>query len=238
MAEEVFRIRVGGEYALFSRPEFKVERVSYPLITPSAARGLLEAVYWKPEIQWEIREILVLRQGAQTVILRNEIEDRQGIAPIVVEQKRQQRASLVLKDVEYVITAAMVLRPHARDPIPKHIDIFRRRLERGQCHHRPYLGTREFAAWFEEATGDEAPEHLVDHEIGQMLFEIAYRESGDPRRKELEFSMHGDTGRRTAVGYSEALFFPAAIRNNRLAVPPQLYQQLYRMEGRDVEGTR
>src|ERR1035438_6706512 len=98
-------VKVWGDYACFSRPEFKVERVSYPIITPSAARGVLEAIYWKPAFRYEIRRIHVLKLGSQTTILRNEIEERQGDKPFRVEEKRQQRTSLILTDVEYMIEA-------------------------------------------------------------------------------------------------------------------------------------
>ncbi|MBC7093702.1 type I-C CRISPR-associated protein Cas5, partial [Candidatus Bipolaricaulota bacterium] len=119
-------VRIWGEYACFSRPEFKVERVSYPVITPSAARGILEAILWKPEFRYEVRRIGVLKLGTQTAILRNELEDRQGNTPIFVEDKRQQRSSLILKDVDYLVEAEMVLRSHATDPLPKYLDQFRR----------------------------------------------------------------------------------------------------------------
>src|SRR3990172_9208037 len=105
MRQAVFDIRIGGEYACFSRPEFKVERVSYLAITPSAARGALEAIFWKPEFRWELREISVLKPIRQMAVLLNELSDRLGDKPFFVEDpgKRQQRASLILKDVEYLI---------------------------------------------------------------------------------------------------------------------------------------
>src|SRR5436309_2396620 len=121
MRERLVSVRVWGKYACFTRPEFKVERVSYPVITPSAARGLLEAIFWRPEVRYEIRRIGILALGSQTTILRNEISERQGRSPIVVEAKRQQRSSLVLKDVNYVIEAAVELRPHAKDPLAKYV---------------------------------------------------------------------------------------------------------------------
>ena len=98
-------LRVRGDYALFSRPEFKVERVSYGCPTPSAMRGVLEAVYWKPEIKYRIRRIGVVRLGTPTTVLRNELGNRQGKTPIYVEDDRQQRSSLILKNVEYLIHA-------------------------------------------------------------------------------------------------------------------------------------
>lgn len=227
--EQTFRIKVGGEYACFSRPEFKVERVSYPVITPSAARGVLEAIFWKPEFRWEIREIHVLKLGHQMSILRNELSDRQGRWPVFVEDERQQRASLILKDVEYVLCAQMSLQPHATDPPAKYTEQFQRRLERGQCHHMPYLGTREFSAWFEPARDDDRPAKLNLH-IGKMLFDIAYRE--DEKRQELSFYRQDGNGRRVVKGYAQPLFFEASVVDGVLRVPREKYLELYRLEDR------
>lgn len=229
MTEETFTVRVGGEYACFSRPEFKVERVSYPIITPSAARGAIEAVFWKPEIRYEILSIALMKPIKQTAILRNEIGVRQGAAPVVVEDHRQQRASLILKDVEYLIRFALNLRAHARDPITKYREQLERRLERGQWHHTPYLGTREFAARIEPGHEDASPIQ-IDMDIGQMLFDIAYHE--DPSRPEMSFHRHGPEGARVVKGYAEALFFAARLRRGILDVPADLYQRLYQMEDR------
>lgn len=231
MREAVFDLRVGGDYACFSRPEFKVERVSYLVMTPSAARGVLEAIFWKPEIHWQVREIWMLKPIKQTALLRNEIFDRQGGYPLFVEDRRQQRASLILKDVEYLIRAEMVLASHAEGPLAKYVEQARRRIERGRCHHRPYLGTREFAAWFEPASGQETPVPL-DLDLGTMLFDIAYRDALN--RKELTFHRHGPRGAEEAAGYAEAIFFPARLIGGVLPVPPELYVQMYRMEGKDA----
>lgn len=228
MERGVVSVRAWGDYACFSRPEFKVERVSYPVITPSAARGVLESIFWKPEIRYEIRRIGVLDLGGQTVILRNELSDRQGRVPIVVEEKRQQRSSLVLKDVAYLIEAAVVLRPHAVDPLPKYLDQIERRLDRGQYHHAPYLGVREFAADFAPGNGEQPPG--LDLRIGTMLFDLAFIESRT--RDELTFRRPGRE--QPAGGYAEALFFEAEVRGGWLDVPPEKYRALYRLE----EGAR
>ncbi|AEB11036.1 type I-C CRISPR-associated protein Cas5c [Marinithermus hydrothermalis] len=221
-------IRVWGEYALFSRPEFKVERVSYPVITPSAARGVLEAIFWKPEIRYQIRRIGVLKPGRQVAILRNEIASRQGRTPIIVEHDRQQRTSLVLKDVAYLIEAEIHLRSHATEPVFKYTDQFRRRVERGQYHHTPYLGTREFTAFFAPMNGEAPP--ALDLEIGTMLFDIAFVE--DNKRKELSFKRPGKT--KPVKGYAQPLFFEARVENGWLEVPQALYRELRRLEGEDV----
>lgn len=234
MQEQTVLVKVGGDYACFTRPEFKVERVSYPCMTPSAARGILEAIYWKPEFRWEIREIHVLRPIKQVSILRNEIESRQSLetGPFFVEEKRQQRASLVLRDVVYVIKAAVRSRPHDPEKPQKHKACFERKVNAGQCHHTPYLGTREFAAWFEPPTGDERPAD-IRQDVGQMLFDIAYRE--DSSCQELRFYRKNGEGRRREVtGYAQAIFFPAHIGAKQagvLVVPPEKYSEKYELEG-------
>jgi CRISPR-associated protein Cas5d len=223
-------VKVWGDYACFSRPEFKVERVSYPVITPSAARGVLEAIFWKPEFRYEIREIGILKMGTTESILRNELSNRQGERPIFIEDQRQQRTSLVLKDVAYLIRAEMVLRPHATDPIYKYLDQFRRRVERGQCYMTPYLGTREFAAYFGPPAEDEVPEP-IDLDLGLMLFDIAFVPDED--RAELEFIRHGPDGPKRVTGYTQALFFHAKIERGWLKVPSYKYCELYELEGEE-----
>ena len=224
-----FFIKTGGEYACFTNPGLKVERCSYPVMTPSAARGILEAIYWKPQFRWEIRKIKVLKPIKQISIMRNEIEDRQDKKPIVIERKRQQRASLILKDVEYVITAEIVLKEGINNIIG-YVDQFRRKLEGGQCHHTPYLGTREFAAWFEPATGTENPDELIkEFPLGHILFDTAYRENDE--RKEIAFHRHKGEEKRVARGYAHALFFDATIKDNVLTVPREKYDELYELEG-------
>ena len=228
MRERLVSVRVWGKYACFTRPEFKVERVSYPVITPSGARGLLEAVFWRPEMRYEIRRIGILALGSQTTILRNEISDRQGRSPIVVEAKRQQRSSLVLKDVDYIIEAAVVLRPHTTDPLAKYLDQIERRIARGQYHHSPYLGTREFAADFEPWNGRH-PEPLR-LTIGTMLFDLAFVES----RTRNELAFRRPNREQPVNGFAHALFFDARIENGWLDVPAEQYRDLYRLEGNHV----
>jgi len=228
MNTATFLIKVGGDYACFTNPGLKVERCTYPVMTPAAARGVLEAIYWKPQFRWEIREIKVLKPIKQISIMRNEIEDRQDKKPIVIERKRQQRANLILKTVEYVITAEIVLKDGVNNIIG-YDDQFKRKLEGGQCHHTPYLGTREFAAWFEPATGVEEPDELIRiFSLGQMLFDTAYRESDE--RKEIDFHRHKGEEKRVARGYAHALFFDATIKDNVLTVPRDKYRELYELE--------
>ena len=169
--------------------------------------------------------------GHQTTILRNEISDRQEQAPIRVEDSRQWRMSLVLRNVAYVIRADMVLWPHATDPIAKYSSQFNRRLVRGQYHHVPYLGVREFDAHFSPADHDFQIAE-IDLDLGSMLFEIAYVPSEE--RAEMTFMRHGRSGARRVQGYAETLFFPASLEQGRLRLPDGLYDQLYRIEGRGV----
>jgi CRISPR-associated protein Cas5d len=229
-------LKVWGDYACFSRPEFKVERVSYPVMTPSAARGLLEAVFWKPEFRYQIREIGVVRLGSQMTILRNELSDIQRGNAVWVEDQRQQRFSLILKDVAYLIRADIVLKPHVENnAVYKYRDQFRRAVERGQCHHTPYLGTREFAAFFALPDGEEQVQPL-DMDLGPMLFDIAFVE--DPRRPELQFMKHGPDGARVVCGYAQALFFNARLERGWMKVPPEKYAELYALEGEESGAER
>ena len=156
------RLHVRGRHALFTRPELKVERVSYDVMTPSAARGILEAIHWKPAIRWVIDRIHVLEPIRFQSIRRNEVGHKApagtirqamnrgdlGGVQLLVDEDRQQRASTVLVAPAYVIEAHFTLtdKAGAEDNEGKHLDIFNRRAERGQCFHQPCLGTREFAA--------------------------------------------------------------------------------------------
>jgi|DewCreStandDraft_5_1066085.scaffolds.fasta_scaffold00316_6 CRISPR-associated protein Cas5d len=225
-------VKVWGEYALFTRPDFSVERVSYLVMTPSAARGVLEAIFWQPEFRYEVQRIGVLKLGTQVTLLRNELSSRQGDNPVIVEQVRQQRMSLVLKDVAYRIQADMVLRPWVTDPIYKYSDQFRRRVENGRCFHRPYLGTREFAASFGPPTPDDIPDPGLNLDLGLILLDIAYVQ--DATRPEMAFIRHGPDGPRTVEGYAHALFFPAHIEAGWLTVPRERYEELRRLEGEHV----
>ena len=176
-------VKLWGDYACFTRPEMKVERVSYPVMTPSAARGALEAIFWKPEVTWRIREIRVLKPISFASILRNEITDRQSGRSArrwMVEgggydasNHRAQRHTLALRDVAYVVRASLHLREGVSDNIAKYRDQFRRRLTRGQCFATPYLGCREFTACFSEPDADDEPIDRSE-DLGPMLFDIDY----------------------------------------------------------------
>ncbi len=187
-------VRVWGDFACFTRPEMKVERVSYDVMTPSAARGILEAILWRPAIRWEVTRIEVHRPIRWTSIRRNEVgavisartaatamKRGTGQLGIYVEEQRQQRAALVLRDVAYTIHARFHLTQAAgsEDNPGKFLDMFRRRVERGQCFNQPYLGTREFSACFgpAERTDPKAATTDETRELGWMLHDIDFSKS-------------------------------------------------------------
>lgn len=192
------RLKVSGEYACFTRPEMKVERVSYDVMTPSAARGILEAIHWKPAIRWVVDAIHVLEPIRFQSIRRNEVGhkapagtiksamkrgDLEGLN-LLVDNDRQQRAALVLVRPAYLIEAhfEMTASAGSDDNEGKHLDIFNRRAERGQCFHQPCLGPREFAARFELLPPDSAlPAAIEDsRDLGFMLFDIDHQAKGRP----------------------------------------------------------
>lgn len=180
-------VRFSGPLACFTRPEMKVERVSYQMMTPSAARGALEAILWKPEFRWVIREIHVLRPIAHHSFVRNEVNHKLNPASAIrspyfaddTAGNRAQRHTLALRDVAYLVKAEIRLSPEAKDPIMKYREMFDRRVARGQCFHRPYLGCREFAAEFEAPRlGEHAEQITMD--LGTMLLDIDFTERPRP----------------------------------------------------------
>ncbi len=197
---ESFRVRIRGDYACFTRPEMKVERVSYDVITPSAARGILEAVLWKPAIRWRVTRIDVLNPVRWTSVRRNEVSEVASIANakkamksgtgalgVFIEDIRQQRAGLFLRDVDYIVHADFSLTDAAgeEDGIVKFEQMFRRRVEKGQCFHRPYLGCREFPAEVSfpaPEDGDLRPLPELTRDLGWMLLDLDYRgDAAQPR---------------------------------------------------------
>jgi CRISPR-associated protein Cas5d len=203
-------LRVNGPFGCFTRPEFKTERVSYEIMTPSAARGVLEAICWKPAIVWRIDRIQVLAPIAFASIRRNEVNERISSDAAIswmngtrkpshyfADEDRAQRHTLALRDVDYVIDAhfEMTDRAGSFDNVNKFEEIVKRRIEKGQCFHRPYLGCREFAAKFEPAEGHPPPLRQ-SLELGRMLFDIDYRAA------------------------RQAVFFEARLTDGVLVVPP------------------
>lgn len=165
----------------------KTERVSYDVMTPSAARGVLDAIHWKPGLRWVVDRIHVLREIRFENIRRNEVAGTasERRTRIFADEERQQRAATLLRDVAYVIDAHFVLSDGSPDAEAKHLSMFNRRAARGQCFHRPYLGTREFPADFELVTGDvpksKLPESQLDRELGLMLLDIDYQHDMTPK---------------------------------------------------------
>ncbi|HVC34000.1 MAG TPA: type I-C CRISPR-associated protein Cas5c [Chloroflexota bacterium] len=204
-------VKVWGPFACFTRPEMKVERVTYPVMTPSAARGVLEAIFWKPEVRWQVEEIWVLQPIRYFSILRNEVNNKASAhsargwekngGGFYADEDRAQRHTLALRDVAYLIRATAALRPHATDDVAKYRDQFRRRVSAGQCFARPYLGCREFAANFAEPDGAERPIDLTDG-LGPMLFDMTYSANG--------------------TAPVQPRFFPAALNGGVLRVPAEL----------------
>lgn len=219
------RLKVWGDYACFTRPEMKVERMSYDVMTPSAARGILEAIHWKPAICWVVDAVHVLKPPRFQSIRRNEVGakipagkvksamkrgDLEGLQ-LLVDEERQQRASTVLVRPAYVIEAHFVLTDRAGpdDNEGKHLDLFNRRARRGQCFHQPCLGTREFAASFELIEPDAtlpAPDEddrtrdlgfEEPRDLGFMLWDIDHQAKGRP-----------------------SMFFRAELKDGVIRVPP------------------
>ena len=186
------KVRVWGDYALFSRPEMKVERYSYDVMTPSAARGILEAIYWHPGMKWIIDKIYVKKPIRFTSVRRNEVKSKilassvlqaynGAKKPLYISSKEDivQRASTLLCDVEYVIEAHFIMTEKANetDNPGKFKDIIMRRLKRGECYHMPYFGCREFPAHFSLCEDKEiktAYEEVEEKDLGFMLFDIDY----------------------------------------------------------------
>ena len=201
-------IRVRGDYALFTRPEMKVERVSYDVITPSAARGIIEAIYWKPAIRWVIDRICVSErnpvhqhpaQRGQRQDFRHASQRRMNGANepffMDVTDKRQQRAAMVLRDVDYVIEAHFELTDRAgpEDTVEKHYNIVLRRLRRGQHYHAPCLGAREFPAQVEFVeNGDVPASRLIGtRDLGWMLYDLDFADPADIQPQFFKAELHG-----------------------------------------------
>ena len=217
-------VRARGEFAVFTEPAFKVERVSYPVMTPSAARGLLEAVMWKPAITWQVERIQVLKPIRFIAFRRNEVNSKAAtpaaavierggpLRPYFADEDRAQRNTVALYDVDYVVEAHFCLTEKAgpEDNVAKFVGMFTRRVEHGQHFHQPYLGCREFVA--EVLPADAAPEAIRDsQDLGVMLWDIEY---GKDRNRPI--------------------FFAARLQDGVLAVPPDTEAALATLEG----GTR
>lgn len=224
-------LHVWGDYACFTRPELKAERVSYEVMTPSAARGILTAIYWKPQFRWVIDRIHVLNPIRFTQVRRNELGCRM-VAPssdvmqgrkadtvgVFIEENRQQRAATILRDVAYIIDAHIEITEHTEgvDDVGKHLSIFERRAAAGQCFHQPCFGTREFPAMFALVSAEHpAPECALpaaqrNRALGLMLHDMVYRD--DPKGPVI--CAHTKK-RQTATPH----FFVAELKEGVLHVP-------------------
>jgi CRISPR-associated protein Cas5d len=209
-----FCLEVSGPFACFTRPEMKVERVSYDVMTPSSARSIFEAILWKPAIRWRVHRIEVLKPIRWINLRRNEVSAvvstrnvqqamaaGSGTLGIYIEDERQQRAGYFLRDVAYRIHADLSLAPgQAPEPLAKYTEMFTRRARKGQCVNQPYLGCREFSAAFQLVTPD-APAVVPIAEsrvLGWMLHDMDFTHPSDP----------------------QARFFNAALVNGVVEVPP------------------
>ena len=226
--DKEYCLEVWGDMACFTRPELKVERVSYDVITPSAARAIFEAIFWKPAIHWQITKIEILNPITWTSVRRNEVGAVAGKTPIYIEDKRQQQNSLLLKDVRYRIWAKMEYRSVAKrmaeddlfthkpgnDENPmKYYQMFERRASKGQCFNQPYLGTREFSAAFrlvdtvsETLTPALSPEQGGDRDLGIMLYDMDYTDKND----------------------IQAMFYRAEMKHGVIIVPPLNSEEILR----------
>lgn len=225
------KLEVWGDLAAFNRPEMKVERVSYDVMTPSAARGILEAIYWKPQMRWVVDAIHVLRPIRFMLIRRNEVSGKiavrgasgvasamasgSGVLGTDIQSARQQRAAFVLRDVRYGIEAHVdVLEDDDLDaPEAKHLEMFKRRAAKGQFFHHPYLGNREFPAHFElvDVIADPPEDFQGERDLGWMLHDFEYIEDDEGAIVE------SNRGRRLTA---EPRFFRARLKDGILAVPP------------------
>ena len=218
--DKEFCLEVWGDMACFTRPELKVERVSYDVITPSAARSIFDAIFWKPAIRWEVTKIEVINPIRWISIRRNEVGAiaRAG-SSIFIQEKRQQRNSLLLKDVRYRIYAKLVFIPKSKrinesreggeDENPaKYYAMFERRAIKGQCFNQPYLGTREFSASFKLITDgmEKVPSIADTRDLGIMLYDMDFSNSDD----------------------IIPVFFRAKIDNGVLIVPPFNSEEILR----------
>ncbi|MFO7579658.1 MAG: type I-C CRISPR-associated protein Cas5c [Nitrosomonas halophila] len=211
---KIYCLEVGGDFACFTRPEMKVERVSYDVMTPSSARAIFESILWKPVIRWHIDQIEVLKPIRWVSVRRNEVgavisvrnaqeamNKGAGCLGLNIEDKRQQRAGLFLRDVTYRIHAHFELQPNAgeNNTPAKFLDMFERRAEKGQCVNQPYLGCREFACDFRLVDPAQTQSSPVaeTRDLGWMLYDMDYSDAADPQPR----------------------FFRAALENGILRVP-------------------
>jgi CRISPR-associated protein Cas5d len=200
-----FCLEVAGPFACFTRPEMKVERVSYDVMTPSAARAIFEAILWKPQMRWRVSRIEVLKPIRWVNLRRNEVSAvvstrnvqqamnaGSGMLALYIEDERQQRAGYFLRDVAYRIHAELLLTGKGSDPLIKYTEMFARRASKGQCVNQPYLGCREFSADVRLVTVDTplATPIADTRELGWMLHDLDYTHPSDPQPRFFRAQMN------------------------------------------------
>ena len=228
--DKEFCLEVWGAYACFTRPELKVERVSYDVMTPSAARAIFESIFWKPAIRWQVTKIEVLNPIKWCNIRRNEVGAVASKNPVYIEEKRQQKNSLLLQDVRYRIWAKLEfipqwkrkesknplidgeeVEPLRKDENPgKYNAMFERRARKGQCFNQPYLGTREFSASFRlvDAENDVLDNPIQEsRDLGLMLYDMDFEKN---------------------VEKPDAMFYRAKMENGVIIVPPKNSEEVLR----------
>ncbi len=211
-----FCLEVAGPLACFTRPEMKVERVSYEVMTPSAARAVFESILWKPQIRWRVQCIEVLRPIRWMNLRRNEVKSKvlmpsavramqsgSGQLGIDIEDDHTQRASLLLRDVAYRIHADLELTERSTDPLIKYAEMFARRARKGQCVNQPYLGCREFAAEFVLVESDTPQPPPIDEtrSLGWMLHDLDFSNPSDPQPRFFDAKL--ESGRVQVPAFSE-----------------------------------
>ena len=228
--DKEFCLEVWGAYACFTRPELKVERVSYDVMTPSAARAIFESIFWKPAIRWQVTKIEVLNPIKWCNIRRNEVGAVASKNPVYIEEKRQQKNSLLLQDVRYRIWAKLEFIPQwkrkeSKNPLidgeevellrkdenpGKYNAMFERRARKGQCFNQPYLGTREFSASFRliDAENDVLDNPIQEsRDLGLMLYDMDFEKN---------------------VEKPDAMFYRAKMENGVIIVPPRNSEEVLR----------
>lgn len=228
--DKEFCLEVWGAYACFTRPELKVERVSYDVMTPSAARAIFESIFWKPAIRWQVTKIEVLNPIKWCNIRRNEVGSVASKNPIYIEDKRQQKNSLLLQDVRYRIWAKLEFIPQwkrkeSKNPLidgeevellrkdenpGKYNAMFERRARKGQCFNQPYLGTREFSASFRlvDSKNDVLDNPIQEsRDLGLMLYDMDFEKN---------------------VEKPDAMFYRAKMENGVIIVPPRNSEEVLR----------
>ncbi|APB33682.1 CRISPR-associated protein, Csd5d family [Gloeomargarita lithophora Alchichica-D10] len=211
MNRRPYRIKVTGEYALFTRPEVKAEPISYPIMTPTAAEGFLEAIFWKPEFRWLVLAIEMLQPVQYTNFTRNYIKDKQTPnKTIIANEVRVQTHQAVLKKVAYIIECDIQLLPHANDNIAKYCEQFERRMNSGGCFQQPYLGIREFIADFSWASCEDKA-WADNRDCGRMPRKIRYipDENGS-------IQWQDPVTQKYVKGRAETEWFNAVITNGRM----------------------